>query len=114
MGGHKARPYVDWPDEPVTSPWQGFHKARIVGRIAQRLPNFVDRLIQASVEVHEGISRPNRLLQILPRHHLARMPQQHRQDLKRLFLQLDLQPVLAQFASLEVEFESPEADDAVE
>ncbi len=49
----------------------------------------------AMVKVHEGVAGPQGLAQFLARHHLAWALQQHGQDLKRLDLQSDPQPVFA-------------------
>ena len=44
--------------ETVSPPGQGFHVTRAGGRVSQRFPQFVDRGIQAVVEIHEGVGRP--------------------------------------------------------
>ena len=103
-----VRPY-DRRDEAISTPCQGFDEPWIVGRIAQRLAQFRHGGIHAVVEVHEGILRPQLLLQFLARHDLARMLQQHLEHLKGLLLQPDLEAALAQFACAQVNFKNPEA-----
>jgi hypothetical protein len=46
------------------------------GRIAHRLAQLGDRRVQATVEVHEGVGRPQLLLQLLAGDNFTRTPQQ--------------------------------------
>jgi hypothetical protein len=48
-----------------------------------------DRSVHADVEIDKGVGRPQLPLQLLPRHDLARMLEEHRQDLKWLLVKLD-------------------------
>ena len=61
------------------------------------------------LELHERPRRPQRLLEFFPADDLARPPQQHRQNLKRLPLKLDRPPPLAQLTGCEIRLEQPEA-----
>src|SRR5712692_7873593 len=79
-------------------------------RIAQSVTQPLDCRVQAHVEVHEGIRRPELLLEFFSRDDLTRMLQQQRQDVKRLVLKLDLQAVLAQLARTQIELECAEAN----
>jgi hypothetical protein len=49
-------------------------------------------------------------LQFLAGYDLAGVLHQHREDLKRLFLEPNSQAVLAQFASAKIQFENAEAE----
>jgi hypothetical protein len=60
------------------------------------------------IEIDEGIDRPQSLLYFFASDHLARLLQQERQNLKRLFLQLYLRTVAAQLARPQVNLKSPE------
>jgi hypothetical protein len=64
------------------------------------------------VEVDEGVGRPEFLLQLFARDHLAGALQQQRQDLKWLLLQAQLDSVLAQFARVEIELKHSKARDS--
>src|SRR5215469_1111986 len=54
-------------EEPVTSLSSRLDVTRMVGVIAQRLANLANSAVQSYIEVNEGVSRPQRLLQLLPR-----------------------------------------------
>ena len=66
--------------------------------------DLVDGFIEAIIEVDKGVVGPQFLLQLLPRDTLTWVFQQHRQDLKRLFLEFDLHSILTQFARSQVKF----------
>jgi len=97
-------------DEAVTAASYRLNKTRILRRIAQRLTDFIDRFVESVVEVHDSVGGPKFRLEFLTRYHLAHALEQHRQDLKRLLLQFDLQAFPAQFARSKINLESPEAD----
>ena len=63
------------------------------------------------LEIHKGVGGPELLVQFLARDDLAGMREQHRQDLKGLFLDFDLQAVLAQLGGAKVNLEGPEVND---
>ena len=96
----------------VAAAAKGLDEARILRRITQRLADLVDGFVEPVVEVDEGIRRPKRLLEFLSCDHVAHVLEQHRQDLKRLLLELDLQALLAKLARSKIDLESPEADSA--
>src|SRR5690349_19187947 len=50
-------------EKTVSPPCQGLDKSRIGGRIAQRLTDLVHQRVEAVVEVHEGVRRPETLPQ---------------------------------------------------
>ena len=98
--------------ESMPAPGQSFDKARMSGRVTQRLADLVDRRVDAPVEVHKGAVVPKFLPQCLAGDHFARPRQQGHQHPKRLILPLDLDAALAQFTGGEVDFEDPEANQA--
>ena len=61
----------DGCNEPVAAPGQRFDKPRVVGGVAQRLAQLIDRRIQAAVEIDEGIGGPGAGAKLFPSHHLA-------------------------------------------
>jgi len=55
----------DRGNEPVTALRQGFDETGILGIVAQRLAELVDRDSQAVIEVDRRVSAPKLLLQLL-------------------------------------------------
>jgi len=62
------------------------------------------------LKVDESPLRPELLAKLFSRDHLARLFQEHNQDLKGLVLQLDFHAVLAQFARSQVQLKRAETD----
>jgi hypothetical protein len=67
-------------------------------------------IVQALLEVHKGVGWPELLLQFFPSNGLARLLQQHDQDLRRLALQLDLHALFVEFPSSGIELECTKAE----
>ena len=67
-------------------------------------------VVDAVVEVDEGVRRPDFALQFLAAYDLARSPDQNLQDLQRLILQFELGPVATQFSRGDIKFKFAEAD----
>jgi hypothetical protein len=67
----------------------GFNKPRIIGIVAERLPQLGDGGSEALAKIDEGIFRPEALPDLLAVYGLARVLKQQQQELKRLILQLD-------------------------
>ncbi len=63
--------------------------------------------VEAVIKVDDGL-RPEPGLQLLPRHQRAGFLQQHREQLKRLFLQRQEFALLGQFPRTKVGFEDAE------
>ena len=95
----------DLRKEAVAATSDSFHEAGTLGGVAQGLTYFADCFVEAVVEVHESVSRPEFFLKFLASCDLARVCKQHRQDLEGLFLKADSQAVLAQFAGTKIQFE---------
>ena len=83
---------------------------RRFGGVAQRFPQPLYSVIDAVVEIHEGVGTPYPLTQLLARHYFARLFQQDLQDLKRLLLQGDLDSLPGQFSGFFIQFERPETN----
>src|SRR2546423_752956 len=72
--------------EAVSAPGQSLNEARVIGVVAQRFAQLVDRPVETALEIHEGVGGPEFLLDLFPGHHLAGPVQQNGQNLKRLLL----------------------------
>ena len=96
---------LDDPDKSIPSPRQGLDEARLVGGITQRLPQFADGNIEALFEINEGFVGPQPFVKRLARDEFGGAFEQRRENLKRLLLQADPNPALAEFAGFEVQFE---------
>src|SRR5260370_1360182 len=92
--------------EPVAATRQGFHKAGTLRGIAQGFAQPVDDGIEAVVDVHEGIRRPQLLPELVPGDDFTCVLQETCQYLKRMLLELDMHPLLAQLPSVKVGLES--------
>src|SRR5438477_3862477 len=102
---HRARRFavsLYRSNKTVATPCNGLHKARIRCHVSQRLPDLIHRRVKAVIKVYERVAGPQPAAQFFPRHHLTRTLQHHRQNLERLFLQLDAAAILAQLAACEV------------
>src|SRR4051794_38915778 len=84
---------------------QGFDVMGCYGRISKRLSQFIDSCIQSSLEIHEGVFRPDGLPKILSIDNLALSTNELGQYLKWLILQLDPNSTSSQLALLEVDLE---------
>jgi hypothetical protein len=100
---------VQRSNEAVTLASERLDKARFVGRVAQGRPKSFNRSIQAVFEVHIRVGRPEPFLQFLTCDYFTGMLDEQLQHIDRLAIQLDPQPVLAQLACSEIEFESRKA-----
>jgi hypothetical protein len=60
------------------------------------------------IEIDKGVSRPEAISQFVAGDDFAGLFQKDREDLERLFGKLKSQPVLAQFANLQIYFEDAE------
>jgi len=101
----------DGCDKPVSAPRQCLDKPGIVGGVAQRLAQFVDRRVQAVIKIDESIGRPDRRAQLFPGYYLAGMLQQQREHMEGLLLKLDPYALLAQFARPQVKLKRSEVQD---
>src|SRR5271155_4263827 len=103
----------DLRKEAVAAPSNGFHKAWTLGRISERVTDFVYCLIQPVIEIHESVCGPELFLQLLARYHLAGTLQEHREELEGLFLQPDAQAMFAQFPSAKIHLENSKPESPV-
>ena len=98
-------------DEAITTAGQSFNEPWIVGGIVQRLAQFLDGVVQALVEIHEGIGRPDSFLEFFAGNHFTGMLEENLEDLKGLNLEFEAYPVLAQLTGTTVGIEVAETED---
>ncbi len=101
---------VQRSDESVASFWQSFQKSRPVSVVLERGTNLADGVIQALLKIYKRLRPPDLLGQFLARDHLAGSPNQHRQNLGGLRLELQGTPVATQVSIAAVEFKVRESD----
>src|SRR5438552_18538482 len=95
-------------NESVAATRQRLHEPWALGRIVQGSTELVDCCVEANVEFDKRAGGPNRLAQVLTRHHFAGVLQEQGQDPKGLLLQPDLDPALAQLACVKINLEHSE------
>jgi hypothetical protein len=78
------------------------HEPWTLGGIAQRVAQAVDGSIDAVVYIYKGVRRPKFFPELFPGDDLTWMFEQKSEDLKRLLLEFDLHPLLAQLAGMQV------------
>src|SRR6516164_5821379 len=96
---------IDRPDEAIPSPGYGFNEAGTLSVVIQRRPKPFHSVVQALLEVHERVGRPQLLLQLFSGDGLARTLQQHDQYVHWLPLQPDLHALFAEFPSSWIKLE---------
>jgi len=84
----------DRRNETITPSRQRFDETRALGVVSQNIAQAIDGVIQAVVELDEGIGGPERLPKLLARDHLVWPLDQDLQDTKGLLRQLQPHPVL--------------------
>src|SRR6516165_3158829 len=102
---------IDRPDEAIPSPGYGFNEAGTLSVVIQRRPKPFHGIVQALLEVHECVGRPQLLLQLFSGDGLDRTLQQHDQYVHRLPLKLNFHPLFAEFASLWIKLEHAKTQD---
>jgi hypothetical protein len=98
-------------DKSISAFGQRLDEARGVGRVSQGVPQAIDGLVEPSIEVDEGVSRPQLLLQLVTCDDLARLGEEQREDRKRLLAEPKLQALLPQFARAQVGLERVEPNE---
>jgi hypothetical protein len=83
----------------------------VLARVAKRQPDLLDGGVQAVLEVHVQVIRPQPPAQLFPRHQLAGALQEQGQDLERLLLQPEAGPVAPDDLRLKARLERPEANE---
>ena len=92
-------------DPLVSDTGNSFDVSRILGRIAEGLPQLVDRGVEPVLEIDESIISPNLLAQFIAADDMVGAFEQGHQDLERLLLDLDPDTMLPQLSGYAVNFE---------
>ena len=98
--------------EAIASSRDRFHKPWVLRGIAQNFPQTHYRVIKPVIEVDESISLPEAVTKLIPGDDLARLLEEHGQNLERLFRELKTKPLLAKLGGLEVDLEHPKMNDS--
>ena len=85
------------------------NEARILSAIAENGPNLRHAVRQAAIEVDVRVLAPHGVAQLLAAGDIAAFREEQRQGFRRLGLERDRPPVLAQFPAQVVEFKDAEA-----
>jgi hypothetical protein len=102
--------YRDRRNETIAAAGQSFDEAGILGRIAERFAELIDRGSKAVVEVDDGVAAPEALLNFFAGHQLARAIEKANQDAKGLRLQPDADAGPAQFTGFGISLEKAEGE----
>jgi hypothetical protein len=97
-------------EEAVATTSYSFDKARTLSGIAEGVTDFVDRFVKPMIEIHKSVCGPESLPKLFAGYDLARLFDQHGQDLERLFLKAYLKTTLTQFASTKIELKNPKTE----
>jgi hypothetical protein len=97
----------------VAAASESLNKAGIFSGITDGVAQTLDGGVQAVVEIHKCINRPEPAAQFFPGNDFPGMLEEHGQDLERLLLESHLDAVPAELTGTEIHFEDAEADDAV-
>ena len=102
---------LDRGDEAVAAPMQRLDEPRIVGIVAERRAQPLDRRIQAVLEIDERPGRPQALAQLFARHDFARTVEHRHENFEGLILKPDADSTLPQLARAHIDLEGPESLD---
>ncbi len=96
-------------NESVAAPRQRLDKTRTIRRVSQHFAQPHHCVVQPVIEIDKSVPRPKALSQFVAGNDLAGIFQKYGQNLKRLFGQLQPQPMLTQFERFEVNLEDAAA-----
>ena len=96
--------------EPVPELRTRLDEACLRRRIAERAPELAHGGVQAVVEVNKHILGPQSRAEHLAGDQLSRVIEKEREDAERLRLKAKPEPVFAQIAALQIDFEVAEAN----
>jgi hypothetical protein len=97
--------YLDGRDETVATPRYRLDIAGLFSRIVQGLAQFGYSRIQAALEIDKRVGLPQARLQTFASNQVAGAFQKRFQDLYRLFLNSDPEPIFPQLSRGEVHLE---------
>jgi hypothetical protein len=96
------------------SPRFGKDEPRSFRRIFQRFAEPVHGFVQAEIEIHKSVGRPEPLDQLLSTDHLSGSLKLCLQNLEGLFLKNNVVSIDTKFAGVQVEFKLAKPDDVAE
>ncbi len=97
--------FLECRQEPVSSTLKGFDVTRSFSGIAESLPQFAERGVQAVVKIDKRVCWPQPLPQAFAADQSARLLQQASQNFKWFALQMNSSAVLVQFACFQTNLE---------
>ena len=77
--------HFDVSEKPVAASRNRLDEARVLGRVAERIPNLINCFVEAVIKINNR-PRPEPASQLLPAHQFSRFFQQHRENLEGLLL----------------------------
>ena len=95
-------------NEPIASSRQRLDEPWIFRTVVECVAQLPGRGVETVIEVDKGAGRPQPFAQRVTRDDLSRVLQEHRQHLKWLLLQLQLEAIATQLARFEVNVEGSE------
>src|SRR4029077_10051781 len=98
----------DIGEKTVASSGDGLDEARMRCRIAERLADLGDGLVDAVIEIDDRM-RPDSIAELFPRHQLARSFEQHGEHSEGLLLQALAKSALRQSARPKIDLEGSKA-----
>ena len=96
-------------DQTIAAAWHGLDERRLVGILAERGAQSLDRSIETVLVVDESAFRPETSPQLFARDDSTAVLEQQTQDLEGLSLQPDARRAAAQFTRMDVELERAKA-----
>src|ERR1700682_2926417 len=101
--------FLDRGNKAVATTRKRLDEARVFGGIVQSFTEPHDCRVEAVIKVDEGVAGPEAALQFFASDHFPAVFQKDGEDLTGLFLELDANAVLAEFAGPEVKLVNAEA-----
>ena len=101
--------FMNHCDEPIAAA-RSVSMNGLRRRVAERLADLRDAVVQPAIEVDERVAAPHALLQLGARDDFTRALDQHGKHARRLRLETRCRPVAPQFARALVELEVREAN----
>ena len=96
-------------DQTIAAAWHGLDERRLVGILAERGAQSLDRSIETVLVVDESAFRPETSPQLFARDDSTAVLEHQTQDLEGLSLQPDARRAAAQFTRMDVELERAKA-----
>lgn len=112
-GAGLARIDGDRGDETIASAGKRLYICRVVGRIAERLADLIDRAGEAALEIDGCVVSPYFVLELFAGENFARSSQESGEQTKGLSCEANTESGFANFLGVEIDLEDPERHDLV-